>query len=123
MTSDLGLGFDNSQNEELFCFLDEDNTFTITIKELESKIFDCRIDIEKALRNIRRAIVRAEFDIEEALKAKDINKLGTIPFSIWSKLLKQYEVEIKPVESEAIFRYFSKVSDNINEFEEQMEYL
>ena len=60
----------------------------MSIKELEQKIFDCRIDIDKALRNIRRAIVRAEFDIEESLKSKDVNKKGTISFSVWSKLIK-----------------------------------
>lgn len=78
--------------------------------------------MEKAIRNIRRAIVRAEFDVEEALKAKDVNKRGTVPFNVWSKILKQYDVEIKPIEMEAIFKFYSVVTSSNQGDEEEMDY-
>lgn len=108
MMIDLEFDFESEQLEELYCFLDENNDFLITIQEFKNKIFESRIDIEKALRSIRRAIIESEFDIEEALKSKDVNKKGTVAYQVWAKLLKQHEVDIKPVELEAIFKYFSQ---------------
>ncbi|EAS04958.2 EF hand protein (macronuclear) [Tetrahymena thermophila SB210] len=117
MMRDLSFHFDQGQLEELFCYLDENKDFTISIDEFKSKIFECKIDINKALRGIRRAIIQAEFDIEEAMKSRDIHKTGTIPYHVWVKLLKQYGVEIKPIEMEAIFKFFS------NNKEKELDYI
>lgn len=84
---------------------------TITVEELKRKIFDCEIDIEKTLRTMRRAIIKAELDIEEAFKSKDPSRTGTVPFPVWIKILKAYNVEVKPVEIEAIFKNFSDNSE------------
>ncbi|KAL4481140.1 hypothetical protein ABPG72_015095 [Tetrahymena utriculariae] len=117
MMRDIGFHFEQGQLEELFCYLDENKDFQISIEEFKSKIFECKIDINKALRGIRRAVVQAEFDIEEAMKSRDIHKTGTIPYHVWVKLLKQYGVEIKPIEMEAIFKFFS------NNKEKELDYI
>lgn len=117
MIRDIGFYFDQNQVEELFCYIDENKDFFISIEEFKNKIFECKIDINRTLRNIRRAIIHAEFDIEEALKSKDIHKTGTVPYHVWVKLLKQYGVEIRPIEMEAIFKFYS------NNEEKELDYM